>query len=147
VARATRSWLRGAGLAAITGARTALGPALISRSVGRTDAARRRAYRMAALELLADKLPRMPDRTAPIGLAWRIVNGARVALAIAGRRRRATPGALVLGAAAAVAGAFVGLRLRRALTRVLGGGALANAVAGAIEDAALLVIGNRLVRP
>jgi hypothetical protein len=50
----------------------------------------------------------------------------------------------VLGAAAAVLGAFAGLRLRLALTRHLGGGPRASAIAGAIEDAALVMIGTRL---
>jgi hypothetical protein len=42
-----------------------------------------------------------------------------------------------------VAGAVVGIRLRRALTRLLGGGARANALAGAIEDVALIAAGRR----
>jgi uncharacterized membrane protein len=147
MARASRSWLQAAGLAAITGGRTALGPALVCRVLPRTPASRRRATVLAVLELLGDKLPRVPNRTAPIGLAFRIVNGARVVRALRPGRGAVTVAALALGAAAAVAGAFVGLRLRRALTRRLGGGALANAVAGAIEDAGLLLLGSRLARP
>ena len=97
------------------------------------------AYLMAALELIVDKLPRVPNRTAPFGLAARGVCGAGVAHAMLRRRGRAARyGALALGAAIAVASAFTGLRLRRMLTRRLGGGALANGLAGALEDAALL---------
>jgi len=138
-------WLRAAGMAGITGSRTALGPALAVRRSGGSGWRRGSVYLMAALELIGDKLPRTPNRTAPIGLALRIVSGAGVARAMLdGRGRAAAAGALGLGAAAAILGAFVGLRLRRGLTRRLGGGALANAFAGTIEDAALLLIGSRL---
>jgi uncharacterized membrane protein len=141
-------WMRGLGLAAITGARTALGPALLCRCVPRPAWRRRRANLLAALELLGDKLPLMPYRTAPLGLVLRMVNGARVARALqAGRGRALSACALALGAAAAIAGAFGGLRLRLGLTRRLGGGALANAIAGTLEDAALIAIGARLTRP
>ena len=61
---------------------------------------------MAALELIGDKLPRTPNRTAPLGLALRIVSGAGVARAMLdgrGRGRAAAAGALALGAAAAIA--------------------------------------------
>jgi len=140
-------WLRAAGMAGITGSRTALGPALAVRRSGGSGWRRASVYLMAALELLGDKLPRSPNRTAPLGLALRVVSGAGVARAMLDGRQRgraAAAGALGLGAAAAILGAFAGLGLRRALTRRLGGGALANAIAGTIEDAALLLIGSRL---
>jgi hypothetical protein len=53
---------------------------------------------------------------------------------------------VALAAGAAVAAAFAGLPLRRALTRLLGGGRLGSALAGAVEDAALLAIGTRVAR-
>jgi hypothetical protein len=56
----------------------------------------------------------------------------------------AAGGALAVGAAVAIAGAFMGLRLRLALTRRLGGGARANAIAGTIEDAMLIAVGRGL---
>ncbi len=143
----TRSWLRGVGLAAITGCRTALGPALVCRRTARSAPLRAGATVASALELIGDKLPWTPDRTAPLGLALRIVSGAGVARALLRRRgRAAAAGALALGAAAAVLAAFVGLRLRRALTRRLGGGARASALAGVLEDAALVALGTRLAR-
>jgi hypothetical protein len=52
-----------------------------------------------------------------------------------------------VGAAVAIAAAFAGIRVRRVLTRRLGGGPVANAVAGALEDAALLAAGTRLAAP
>jgi hypothetical protein len=66
---------------------------------------------------------------------------------VLGARGRAAGGALAVGAAAAIAGAFVGLRFRLALTRRLGGGPLASALAGAIEDGALISVGRRLAAP
>ncbi len=72
-------WLRAAGMAGITGSRTALGPALAVRRSGRSGWPRASVYLMAALELIGDKLPRTPNRTAPIGLALRVVSGAGVA--------------------------------------------------------------------
>src|SRR3954453_11238470 len=112
----TSSLLRGVGLAAITGSRTALGPALVCRSAVRSAPLRAGAYLLSALELIGDKLPRTPKRTAPLGLALRIVSGAGVVRALLRRRDRREPAAvavaLVVGAAAAVLGAFAGLRLR-----------------------------------
>ena len=91
------------------------------------------------------QLPRTPFRTAPLGLALRIASGAGVAFALLrGHGRAARAAALAVGAAGAVCGAFAGLRLRLALTRLLGGGARGNAIAGAIEDAALLAAGRGL---
>jgi uncharacterized membrane protein len=145
MARASRSWLRAAALAAVTGGRTTLGPALVARRKARRGWLRAAAYLAAAAELIGDKLPRTPNRTAPVGLAFRVVSGACVARALLRRHGRAAAlGALALGATVAIASAFAGLRLRLALTRRLGGGAAANAVAGTIEDAALLAVGRKL---
>jgi uncharacterized membrane protein len=150
MARVARSCLRAAALAAITGSRTALGPALVARRQTRPAWLRAAVYVAAVMELIGDKMPRVPNRTAPLGLALRIVSGAGVARALLRRRVRkgaGLAGALALGATAAIASAFAGLRLRLILTRRLGGGALANALAGTIEDAALVTIGARLAEP
>ncbi|HMF42021.1 MAG TPA: hypothetical protein VKQ32_15210 [Polyangia bacterium] len=142
-----RSWFRLAALAAITGSRTTLGPALALRASARRRLARKAVYLMAAGELIGDKLPWTPSRTAPLGLGLRIASAAGVALALRPRRSStATCAALALGIAGAFAGAFGGLRLRLALTRRLGGGPWANAVAGALEDVALIAFGTRFVR-
>jgi uncharacterized membrane protein len=146
MASASRSWLRAAGLGWVSGSRAFLGPALVARQA-RHKWLRRLAYLAAAFELVADKTPFLPSRTAPSLLAGRIVSGAGVARRALGARGPATGGALALGAAAAIAGAFVGLRFRLALTRRLGGGQLASALAGAIEDAALISVGRRLAPP
>src|SRR4051812_32388775 len=142
-----RTGLRAAGLCMVTGSRNALGPALVARRA-RSPWLRRAAYLMAALELVADKMPWAPSRAAPVWLATRAVGGAGVARSLLrAQGRLAAGGALAVGAAGAIAGAFLGLRLRLALTRRLGGGAVANALAGAIEDATLITIGRQLAGP
>jgi uncharacterized membrane protein len=140
------SWARIAALAAITGARTSFGPALVLRAAARRPMVRAVASGLATLEMIGDKLPRTPARTAPLGLGLRIASATGLAIAL--RRRRgaaAICAAMAIGVAGAVAGAFAGLRLRGAVTWRFGGGRWANAAAGVCEDAALLAIGTRLV--
>jgi uncharacterized membrane protein len=74
---------------------------------------------MAVGELLADKLPRTPSRTAPIGLGARVVTGALsgACLAIAGDASLWL-GAL-FGAVGGIAGVFGGYRARVGLVRAL----------------------------
>jgi len=140
------AWLRAFAVAALTGSRTMLGPALLCRSVARRRSLRGAVYLMAAAEMIGDKMPRAPARTAPLALGLRIASAAVVARALVRARRPvATVAGLALGAAGALCGAFAGLRLRLAMNHRLGGGAAANALAGAIEDAALIAIGTRLL--
>jgi uncharacterized membrane protein len=141
------SLLRILGLAAITGARTTFGPALAVRASARRPLLRALATVLAAAELIADKLPGLPNRTAPSNLVPRIASAAGLALALRRRRRWRRPPAgatVALAIGAALTAAFAGLPLRRALTRLLGGGRVGNALSGALEDAALLALGTRL---
>jgi hypothetical protein len=138
-----RLWVRSAGLAAIAGARGMLGPALAARARAGHPGLRAGLYALAAGEFLADKLPFIPARTEALPLAGRAVSGAGVALATRPRGGNAVVAAL-LGAVAAVAGAYAGFTLRRAATRRLGGSPLANAVTGALEEAVLVSVGLRL---
>src|SRR5882757_6628394 len=66
-------------------------------------------------ELIVDKLPQTPARTAPVGLIARAITGALsgAALAVSGGRSLAA-GAL-LGAAGGIAGAFAGYYIRHGL--------------------------------
>lgn len=140
--RGRRSWGRGLGLAAVTGLRSGLGPALLVRRVRGRPGLRRLATLFAIVELIADKLPWVPARTRPPGLIARAAGGALVgAVAGPGRGRRIGTAGLLLGAATALAAAFVGERARGALTRLLGGGAFANGLAGALEDSGAVVLG------
>jgi uncharacterized membrane protein len=75
---------------------------------------------LAVVELVGDKLPQTPSRTAAIGLTARIVTGALTGACVtAGNAQGIFLGA-VLGAAGAVAGAFGGYQTRKRLVRVLG---------------------------
>lgn len=66
-------------------------------------------------ELIGDKLPRTPDRIAPLPLAARLVFGGLVgAIAATGLNASAVEGA-VLGCISALGGAFVGYFVRRLL--------------------------------
>jgi len=141
-----RTWMRSAGLAALSGARTMMGPVFAARDSERWRRARPWIVGAAAGELLIDKIPGIPDRTAAPGLLPRAMMGGAVAVV-----SRPTPDArsavfaAALGAAAAVAGAFITFELRRRLTRRLGGYGIANLVSGAIEDGLVIAAGRALV--
>jgi uncharacterized membrane protein len=89
----------------------------------------------AVVEMAADKLPMMPDRTIPPVLAGRILIGAASGALLARAAQRSAIVAALLGGLLAVAGAYAGLNLRRLLGDGLG---LPNVPAGLIEDAAVI---------
>jgi uncharacterized membrane protein len=123
-----------------------MGPAFLGVGRSRDRRFSRLLPALALLELLADKVPGIPDRTAAGPLVGRAVAGAAVVLALRPRSGVGSAvGATVVGALAAIAGAHAGLRLRRLLTKSLGGRAWSGAVAGLIEDALLLAAGRRLM--
>ena len=66
-------------------------------------------------ELIADKLPKTPARTAPLGLGARIVLGAASAAALAVSARTGVGVAVVAGAIGGVVGAFGGYNVRHFL--------------------------------
>jgi uncharacterized membrane protein len=132
------------GLAAISGARCTVGPVVAARRA-RGTGVRRLAALAAVAELVGDKLPAMRNRTDPSGLIARAASGALVAAALA-RPGRGRLGAALIGAGVAVAAAFVSIRLRSRLTRILGGGPRANAAAGLLEDLLVIGLGRRLSR-
>jgi uncharacterized membrane protein len=75
---------------------------------------------LAAAELVADKLPKTPSRTAPPGLIARILmGGLSGAVVAAGGGQGALTGA-VLGAAGGVVGCFGGYQARTRLVKALG---------------------------
>src|SRR5689334_15139520 len=63
---------------------------------------------LAVAELVADKLPKTPARTAPLGLGARIVTGALSGAAVAAAGSQSAVLGAVLGAVGGVAGAFGG---------------------------------------
>ena len=91
---------------------------------------------LAMVELVADKLPRTPSRTAPPGLIARIVMGGLTGACIAaGGAQEIYLGAL-LGAIGGVVGCFAGYQARTRLVQLLGVRDLYVAV---IEDLVAIV--------
>ena len=74
----------------------------------------------AFIELVADKLPSAPARTAPAGLISRIVFGALSAATVTASMSGPTPIGALLGAIGGFVGAFAGYYLRTRLVRALG---------------------------
>src|SRR5437773_9807514 len=75
---------------------------------------------LAVVELVADKLPRTPSRTAPPGLIARIVRGGLTGACVAaGGGKGALLGA-VLGIVGSVVGCFGGFQARTRLVKALG---------------------------
>lgn len=92
-------------------------------------------------ELIADKLPRTPARTAPPGLITRIIFGAAcggaLSVGVGGRFDLAS----LFGAVGAIAGTFGGYQVRRALTA---NGKLPDLPVALVEDV-IAVVGAFLI--
>ena len=98
---------------------------------------------LAAGEIVADKLPGTPNRTAPPVLAGRILSGALVgATWYKTQRGNALVGGL-LGGAVAVAATYLSFALRMGISKV---SKLPTALVGVGEDALVLASGTALVR-
>lgn len=98
---------------------------------------------MAAGEMVADKLPAIPDRIAPGPLFGRMGAGAAVGAAIFAEERKPLLAGAAIGAGAALAGAFAGYAVRRALTSKLH---LPDFVVALAEDAFTITAGTWLAR-
>jgi uncharacterized membrane protein len=90
--------------------------------------------------LLADKSPRIGNRTDLFPLMARVAMGALSGAACVNRSRAR---AAMLGALAALGGSFGWFHLRRLATTRLG---MPNVVAGVVEDAAAVALGTMIVR-
>lgn len=75
---------------------------------------------LAVVELVGDKLPKTPSRTAAVGLTARIVTGGLTGACVAVGGAQGLFLAAMLGATGAVAGAFGGYQARKRLVRALG---------------------------
>jgi uncharacterized membrane protein/uncharacterized protein (UPF0548 family) len=143
--RKNDSLFAAAAFGALSGGRSAIGPALLALENGQRRFGRKRARRVAnvlqlvaAAEVVADKLPFTPSRTKAVSVVARATSGGIVGAAISPRVRLA--GAAV-GALAAVAATFVLHRLRSGLTNRL---RIPNLIAGVLEDALVIGLGSRL---
>ncbi|MEP6992014.1 MAG: DUF4126 family protein [bacterium] len=139
-------------LAAATGARSMLGLAATTRALEthahapgesrstrllRGDGVRLALTTCAALELVADKLPFIPDRTDPAPLVGRAVAGALIGAAVSDLiHRNRTTGALV-GAATAIGAAYATFHIRQALMD-----ALPPVTAALVEDTMMVGIAS-----
>ena len=86
---------------------------------------------LAGAELVADKLPSTPARTAPPGLIARLVTGGLCGACIASAAGGTLLVGVLLGAAGGLVGCFAGYRARAALVRSFG---LPDAVVAVAED-------------
>ncbi len=94
---------------------------------------------LAAGEFIADKLPKTPARTAPLGLSARIVTGALCGACIALGHEQSLPLGALLGSAGGVAGCFGGYQMRMRLVKAL---AVKDVYVAVVED--FVAIGGSL---
>ena len=98
---------------------------------------------LAAGEIIGDKLPMIPNRTAPGPLLGRIISGGLCGAALcAAGEKRPEPGA-VIGAAAAGAGAFGFYYLRRSIGKL---SKIPDPYVGAMEDALVYGVGGSILK-
>ena len=89
-------------------------------------------------ELVADKLPKTPSRTAPPGLIARILFGAVCAAAMAVSTAGSVGPAIALGVVGALAGTYGGYAVRHAVTA---SGKLPDLPVALVEDLIAIVLG------
>ena len=94
---------------------------------------------LALMELVADKLPTTPNRTAPRGLIARIVMGGLTGACVAAAGTRGALSGALVGVVGALAGSFGGYQARTGLVKAL---RAPDFVIAVLED--LLAIGGSL---
>jgi len=75
---------------------------------------------LAIMELVADKLPKTPSRTAPLGLIARIITGGLTGACVAAAEGDGALLGAVIGAVGGVVGCFGGYQARTRLVKALG---------------------------
>ncbi|UYZ63443.1 DUF4126 family protein [Hymenobacter weizhouensis] len=98
---------------------------------------------LAASEMAGDKLPQMPDRIAPAGLAGRAAMGALVGATLYKINRDQPVTGALLGGLAAVAATYGSYYLRQQATKSSG---WPSAVVGGLEDALTMAMGLALAK-
>jgi uncharacterized membrane protein len=76
---------------------------------------------LAAVELVADKLPRTPNRTSPPGLIARILGGGATGACVAVAGSQWIIAGAILGALGGVVGCFAGFQARTRFAKAIGG--------------------------
>ncbi len=133
--KASEGYLRALGIGAVSGLRSMTGPAATRIRGG--GAAALVLPLMALGELIADKLPGIPPRTAPPSLAVRALAGGFAGASLVGDEGDERIG-FALGAAGAVAASFLGLNVRRAAHDATG---LPDPLIAVVEDAVAVTAG------
>ena len=80
-------------------------------------------------ELVADKLPKTPNRTDPGPLAFRLITGGFSSMAICASAHQPLVIGMIIGAIGSIAGAFAGYQIRHRLVKTFGFPDLSVAVA------------------
>ncbi len=146
-----------AGFGVLAGMRSMTAPALLSRELSRKPTralkralpgltSRKVSQRLGLLalgEVLGDKSPTAPARTAFPILTGRVLSGAITGAAVSRKRRGARLGLALIGAGAAIASSYVFYGFRRLMTQRL---RVPNVAAGLVEDGLALALGSRLTR-
>ncbi|NNB99006.1 DUF4126 domain-containing protein [Corallococcus exiguus] len=146
-----------AGFGVLAGMRSMTAPAFLTRELSRNPTralkralpgltSRKVSQRLGILalgELVGDKSPSTPARTALPILTGRILSGAITGAAVSRKRKGAKLGFALVGAAAAIASSYVFYGFRRLLTQKL---RVPNVAAGLVEDGLALALGSRLTR-
>jgi uncharacterized membrane protein len=94
---------------------------------------------LALAELVADKLPQTPSRTAPVGLVARLVTGGLAGACVAAGGAGSVLLGALLGGVGGIVGGFAGYEARTQLVKALGS---SDVVIALLED--LLAIGGSL---
>jgi uncharacterized membrane protein len=75
---------------------------------------------LAFVELVADKLPKTPNRTDPGPLVFRVITGGFSSLAICASAHQSLVIGAILGVLGSIAGAFAGYEIRHRLVKTFG---------------------------
>lgn len=144
-------------IGAVTGMRSMLAPAMVSRALSErddlsgageaaqlltSDAAQTFLPVLAAGEIAGDKMPFAPDRTIVPSMMFRALSGGVSAAALAGVRREPVLVPVLLGATAALVASKIGLSLRKPYQP----NPLLNATLGLVEDCLALGLGRAGLR-
>ncbi|WP_223639673.1 hypothetical protein [Corallococcus sp. EGB] len=146
-----------AGFGVLAGMRSLTAPAFLAQELSRKPTralkralpgltSKRTARRLGLLalgELVGDKSPATPARTAFPILTGRVLSGAITGAAASRDRKGARLGFALIGAAAAIASSYVFYGFRHLLTQRL---RVPNVAAGLVEDGLALALGARLTR-
>ena len=145
------------GLAALAGARSMAGPALLIRHLNRHPSRRlKRRWKvlqksrtaniltlLAIGEMIGDKLPTAPNRTTRAALTGRGIAGVVIGSALFKRSRRSPGWGAAVGAASALAGAYATFYLRKQLSDAT---SVPDPVWGGVEDLLVIKAGQRLLK-